>query len=199
MTTARHRTPSTEVANAILDAATRILETEGVEALAIRRIASEAGVAPMSAYNHFASKAGIIDALYMEGFRRLGRAFEEAASLHDPIAALSEMGRRYRALGLEHPASYRLMFMDALDGYEPGEAAAATAEATFSCLVRAVSRCMETGAMEERDAHLAAQMIWATSHGWVSLEILGLNKVTDLDLGAAELNGMIIRGLAFEG
>ena len=57
--------------SALLDAASELLEQEGPDALSVRRIAAAAGVAPMGVYNHFASKFGIIDALFMDGFGRL--------------------------------------------------------------------------------------------------------------------------------
>jgi AcrR family transcriptional regulator len=52
---ARTRTPSVAMEAALLEAAAGILETEGPDALSVRRIAATAGVAPMGVYNHFKS------------------------------------------------------------------------------------------------------------------------------------------------
>src|ERR1700691_2854482 len=100
---ARTRTPSAGMEGALLTSAADILETEGPEGLSVRRIAAAAGVAPMGVYNHFASKFGIIEALFVQGFERLGQAMITLDDIEDPIEALREGGWRYRALALAHP------------------------------------------------------------------------------------------------
>ena len=59
---------------ALLTSAADILETEGPDGLSVRRIAAAANVAPMGVYNHFESKFGIVEALFIQGFERLGQA-----------------------------------------------------------------------------------------------------------------------------
>ena len=75
----RTRTPSAGMEAALLEAAADILETEGPDALSVRRIAAAAGVAPMGVYNHFESKSGIIEALFIQGFERLAAALHAVA------------------------------------------------------------------------------------------------------------------------
>src|SRR6516162_8748661 len=99
----RTRTPSADIRSTILDAAADLLEKEGPDALSVRGIAAAAGVAPMGVYNHFESKAGIVDALFVQGFERLAEALDTIAGIEDPYEALREGGRRYRALALAHP------------------------------------------------------------------------------------------------
>ena len=70
----RTRTPSAGMEGALLSSAADILETEGPDGLSVRRIAAAAGVAPMGVYNHFESKFGIVEALFIQGFERLGAA-----------------------------------------------------------------------------------------------------------------------------
>ena len=50
----------------------------------------------MGVYNHFSSKFGIIDALFILGFERLSEAMGSLNQIDDPIAALTEAGRKYR-------------------------------------------------------------------------------------------------------
>src|ERR1700728_4675330 len=95
---ARTRTPSAGMEGALLTSAADILESEGPDGLSVRRIAAAAGVAPMGVYNHFESKSGIIEALYIQGFERLGVAMQTMAQIADPSEALREGARRYRAL-----------------------------------------------------------------------------------------------------
>src|ERR1700735_5047484 len=102
-TRTRTRTPSAGMEAALLASAADILESEGPDGLSVRRIASAAGVAPMGVYNHFESKAGIVEALYIQGFKRLGPAMQAMAQIAAPSGALLGGPRRYRALALAHP------------------------------------------------------------------------------------------------
>src|SRR5580698_3175883 len=117
----RTRTPSAGMEGALLTSAEDILESEGPDGLSVRRIAAAAGVAPMGVYNHFESKFGIIEALFVRGFERLRQAMAEMADIEDPYEALREGGRRYRQLALEDPAAYQVMFLRAVPGFEPSE------------------------------------------------------------------------------
>src|SRR5580698_3836208 len=110
-TRTRTRTPSAGMEGALLASASDILESEGPDALSVRRIAAAAGVAPMGVYNHFESKFGIVDALFMLGFERLSTALADVRAIPDPLEALVESGRRYRALALAQPMMYQLMFL----------------------------------------------------------------------------------------
>jgi len=181
--------------SALLDAASELLEREGPDSLSIRRIATAAGVAPMGVYNHFSSKSGIVEALFVLGFERLGQAMVTLDEIADPLGALLEGGRRYRSLALAHPMSYQLMFLRAVPGFEPSGDALAAASRAFEGLVAAVRRAMRAGLVEDRDPASTAQMIWAAIHGWVSLELCGIGFVEDTDQGAELLCASMIEGL----
>jgi AcrR family transcriptional regulator len=179
----------------LLDAAADLLEREGPEALSIRRIAATAGVAPMGVYNHFASKSGIIEALFIQGFARLAEAMVTLAAINDPRQALLEGGRRYRALALAHPAAYQLMFLRAVPGFEPSDHAKEVAGDAFGGLVTAVARAMDAGVIAGESAPVIAQIIWASIHGFVALELSGIGVIEDQEAGAQLLCVTILEGL----
>ena len=181
--------------DALLTSAADILETEGPDALSVRRIAAAAKVAPMGVYNHFESKNGIIDALFMQGFERLGEALATIADIDDPYEALVEGGRRYRALALAHPTTYQLMFLRTVPGFEPSDAALEVAARAFDSLVAAVRRAMAAGVLAEGPPTETAQLIWSSIHGWVSLELLGIGFVEDQNAGFALVCTSMLRGL----
>jgi AcrR family transcriptional regulator len=180
---------------ALLTSAADILESEGPDALSVRRIAAAANVAPMGVYNHFRSKNGIIDALFMQGFERLGDALKTIADIQDPYEALREAGRRYRALALAHPMVYRLMFLRSIAGYEPSAAALEVAARAFDSLAAAVTRAMEAGVIAVSDPTETAQLIWSNIHGWVSIELMGIGRVEDQDSGFERVCTTLLRGL----
>jgi AcrR family transcriptional regulator len=191
----RTRTPSADIRATILDAAAELLEKEGPDALSVRRIATAAGVAPMGVYNHFDSKAGIVEALFVQGFERLAEALDVIAEIEDPYEALREDGRRYRALALAHPMLYQVMFLRAVAGFEPSEHAVQVAVGAFNILVAAVRRAMAAGVIAEASPTETAQLIWSTHHGLVSLELMGFGFVDDWDAAFDRLCTTMLRGL----
>jgi AcrR family transcriptional regulator len=180
---------------AILDAAAELLEKEGPDALSVRRIATAAGVAPMGVYNHFDSKAGIVEALFVQGFERLAEALDAIAEIEDPSEALREGGRRYRALALAHPMVYQVMFLRAVSGFEPSEHALEVAAGAFNSLVAAVRRAMAAGVIAEARPEETAHLIWSSHHGWVSLELMGMGFVEDRDAAFDRSCTTMLRGL----
>jgi AcrR family transcriptional regulator len=190
----RTRTPSADVRSALLDAAAHLLETAGPDALSVRRIAADAHVAPMGVYNHFAGKHGVVEALWVDGFDRLRATMESLAEIDDAGAALIEGFRRYRALALQHPMVYRLMFLKAVPGFEPSAEATWTAALSFEGLVTAVRRAMDAGAVADGDAVQMAQVVWAAVHGWVSLELDGMIFLADAEAGAEAMARSLVAG-----
>jgi AcrR family transcriptional regulator len=191
----RTRTPSAGMGAALLSSAADLLETEGPDGLSVRRIAAAANVAPMGVYNHFESKFGIVEALFIQGFERLGAEMAAMAQIEDPLEALREGARRYRALALAHPMAYQVMFLRAVAGFEPSEHAVGICTGTFGSLVAAVQRAMQAGVIAEASPTETAQLIWASIHGWVSLELLGLGFVEDKAAGYDRLCTSLLLGL----
>lgn len=191
----RTRTPSAGMEGALLASAEEILESEGPDGLSVRRIAAAAGVAPMGVYNHFESKFGIIEALYVQGFQRLADAMAAMAQIDDPAEALLEGARAYRALALAHPMAYQVMFMRAVPGFEPSDPAITSCTRGFDHLVATVQHAIRAGVIAPGSPTETAQMIWASIHGWVSLELLGLGFVDDHELWYDRLCEALLRGL----
>jgi len=189
------RTPTAEVESAILDSAQRLLATEGPEALSIRRIATEAGVAPMSVYNRFEGKHGVVEALFLQGFKRLQAEFA-AVEASDVMDGLDECGHRYRALAHAHPGSYAVMFDRVIPEFEPSERCVLQASASFTELVALVERGQLEGRVIDGEAIDIAQQIWETVHGAVSLELRGMGFVDGRDAHFARLLAMIRRAIS---
>ena len=177
----RHRTASDQLEGRILEAALQLLSEHGVEALTVRGIATRANVAPMGIYNHFEGKLGVYEALWVEGFDRLTTAMDASGETNDPRVDLVNCGRNYRRFALAHPAHYRLMFMEDVRGFEPTPEAALASGRAVQSLVARVERAQRANLLPlDRPTDLA-QSIWATVHGYVSLELLRVNFGFDSD------------------
>ncbi len=172
---ARRRTASNELEGRILESALELLGDGGIEALTVRGIAQRAGVAPMGIYNHFDGKTGIYEALWVDGFDRLSAAMADESGEEEALPSLVSCGLRYRKFALEHPAHYRLMFLDRNDSFTPSAEAAAASGRSLQTLINRVERAQREGLFPPDRPIDIAQAIWATVHGFVSLELKGVN------------------------
>ena len=191
----RGRTRAVDVEAVLLDAAHRLLESEGVEALTVRRVATEAGVAPMGIYHRFGGKDGLAEELFIDGNRRLGEAMQQV-EVGDPLDELRGGCRQYRRFALAHPALYSLIFERAVPGFEPSPAALESCTRSFGVLVDCVRRAQAAGVLRSGDAVGYAQRIWSACHGAVSLELRQIGFMEDVDGQYEGLISTLVDGLA---
>jgi len=89
----------------------RILAEEGVDAVTLRRLAREIGIAPSSIYNHFANRKTLLATLAEEGYRRLLELEKQAfGSAPDFKEAVKAAAREYLLFANQNQHLYRLMF-----------------------------------------------------------------------------------------
>jgi len=157
----------------LLDAASRLLVTQGPQALTMRRVAAAVGCSTTVLYTAFGSKDGLADALFREGFERLRHHLEAVASGDGPLARLRALAHAYRDSALESRSYYGVMFQQAIPGYRPSAASLAAAGASLEVLTDAVRACMDAGALRAGDPRAVAEVLWAAVHGAVSLELAG--------------------------
>ncbi len=169
----------------LLEAAIRLLDAGGPEALQARRLAAEVGTSTMTVYTHFGGMGQLITEIVQEGFLRFGRRLEQVPRGADPVGDLFALGLAYRDWALDNPQLYRLMFgVAAPGGRQSGKDPAASvapaaanalpeAQAAFAQLVAAVTRVMDAGAPGDEEPASAAAQIWSAIHGCVLLEIAG--------------------------
>lgn len=97
----------------IVDVAGQVLESEGRDALTMRRLAAELGIKAPSLYKHFPDKSAVEAALIERGFRLWGEAAR--AALEEPGDPLVNLAAAYREIAREHPHMYLLMTVGELD------------------------------------------------------------------------------------
>ena len=162
-----------ELRASLLEAALRLVASEGPQALATRRLAAEVGVSTTAIYTLFGGKDGLVEALYLEGFERLRLALEEVPTTPDVLADLEALGWTYRRVALADPDLYAVMFGRAITGFAPPSESVSRSKRSFRVMVEAVERCMSAGVMRRADAVEVADVLWAAAHGMVSLELAG--------------------------
>jgi AcrR family transcriptional regulator len=164
----------------VLDAASSILQTHGPDALTMRRIAGDVGCSTSVLYTMFGGKAGVAEALWLEGFERLRLALA-AVEEDDPLGRLAAMGRAYRTNALANPAYYSVMFARPIPGFEPSPQAYSESLRPLQLVVDAVADCVVAGVFRPVDPAHVARVLWAAAHGAVSLELAGYEGAIDAD------------------
>ncbi len=87
----------------LVAAARHLLETEGAEAVTIRRLAAAVGIRGPSVYKHVPDKAAIQDALTVVGLT------EQADVLQGVPATFAALAGAYRTWALKHPHLHQLV------------------------------------------------------------------------------------------
>jgi AcrR family transcriptional regulator len=159
----------------IVEAARAIVRDEGIRALSMRRIGDAIGYAPASLYAHFASREALLTELCREGFSALRSALEDASSRHqNPRTRLLALAAAYVQFAVEHPETYRLIFMEdsrltkgVFESLDSDDGARA-----FGLLVAPLVELRATGAIRRSaDPARLADLLWTVVHGLASLRL----------------------------
>jgi AcrR family transcriptional regulator len=131
---------------AVLAAAGKLIEDEGLASLSVREAARRAGVSHNAPYRHFPDREALLTALAADGIAALDKVLNGKSG--------RELGEAYVRFALAHPQRFRLMFMKG----EP--------RATYE---RFASAFAGSGA----EAKVAAAAAWGLIHGLASLILDG--------------------------
>jgi len=111
MTTSKANYHHGNLRTAVLAAAHKLLEVEGLQAITLRRIAKQVGVSQNAPYSHFKDKAALLDALAVNGFEGLIQSMQKVSDTSKtPSELLQALGKAYVEYALAKPALFQLMF-----------------------------------------------------------------------------------------
>jgi AcrR family transcriptional regulator len=163
-----------DLANALVDAAQRLIEAGGSSRLTLRAAAQAACVSAAAPYRHFDDREALLAAVLAKGFRELAQGTDAARrAAADPLSGLLAVGQAYVAFAAARPAIYRLMFGPECDKASHPTLMAAGQEA-LAVLTQAVLDCRLAGVIEEADVAPVVLAAWSLSHGLASLQADGL-------------------------
>ena len=180
----RHRNPRGQGARLtedIVSAALALIERTGsAEAVTLRAVAREVGIAAPSIYAHFPDRDAVLMAVVVRVFDELTQAIEQGkkSAGQDPAGRLVAGCEAYVAFGLEHPARYGVLFStqrpDAPDYCKPVPIGPAWpvlefGAQSFALLVQAIEDCVTAGVSASSDVVADATAVWVALHGTVSL------------------------------
>ncbi|MDR3465956.1 MAG: TetR/AcrR family transcriptional regulator, partial [Xanthobacteraceae bacterium] len=157
--------------DALLAAAERILERDGVGGLTLRAAAREAGVSHAAPTHHFGDLSGLVSELAASGFRRFAAALGAAAVAQGaaPDRRLDAMGRAYVAFAAAHPGLFTLMFRS--ERLDPARPALKEAMDAAAAVLGGAVEARQPGNEAPSTLTMAAGAVraWALVHGFAVL------------------------------
>jgi AcrR family transcriptional regulator len=162
--------------DALLEAAERVLERDGLSGLTLRAVAREAGVSHAAPTHHFGDLTGLVSELAAIGFRQFNRAMEVAiAAGNSPVERALAKAKAYVAYARAHPGMYGLMFRtEWLDMTRPSLHEAAGA--AFAGLAGSVGASRHEQISEQAlslEQAAAIARAWSLVHGFTTLLLDG--------------------------
>ena len=191
----RPREHDEKTAAALLDAAERIVDQSGVEALSVRRVADEVGTTTRAVYSLFGSKDGLLAALGTRAYEMLGAGIRAMPTTPDPSADLVEAGVEvFRRFAIGHPSLFKIAVQRTMG--PPGLATEfSNAQlAAFERLQASVARLEEADLLGGRLIRDAATQFHALCEGLAALELRGQIGPDDGERIWREAIGALVAG-----
>ena len=94
---------TTDVRAALIAATAKRLAEGGPDQVSVRAVAADIGTSTMAVYTHFGSKAELLRAVTVEGFRRFAARLAELEPTGDPVADIHLALATYRRAGGADP------------------------------------------------------------------------------------------------
>jgi AcrR family transcriptional regulator len=164
-----------EGADRVKAAAHRVLARDGVSALSMRNVATEAGITATAIYRHFADKDELLATLIRERYDVLLEYLADTPPARKPFDTLLAALDRYLDFAIDHPHSYDLLFVSphgiSIDRY-PADFNSGRSRG-FRQLRALVEACIEAGDVRDGDATDIALGMYAHAHGIVMLHRAG--------------------------
>jgi len=153
----------------ILQTAFSLLDSEGIEAVGIRKISRVLDVAHSAPANHFKNKQALLTALAIESFRHLVSIIEKeipekSGNLKLAIYAFSNTILEF---GLKYPNRYKLLWRREYADDQGGELSAAMDD-IYAQLTAILA---EHAKNKQVDVESQAIALWSLVHGYVLLRL----------------------------
>ena len=157
---------------ALLEAAEKIVETEGLQALTVRRVAEKTGTTTRAVYTSLGSKQALLRGLGVRAFDLLGATVDRLPLTSDPAADLVAAGALgFRPFALNHPALFQIGIQQTSVPPDVAQAIAPAAERALPALHRRIARVRDAGRLGARTIPEAAWEFHAACEGLAALEL----------------------------
>lgn len=180
-----------ETRTSILDAALNIVQTEGWQALSMRKIADQIEYTAPIIYEYFSNKEGILLELTRKGYLMLSKAVREARDAHQqPADQMEAMWVAYWNFAFEHKEFYQLMYgVDMMCCSVKNNLL--EAENLANMIGDIIESLFEKKPVSEDDICRKYYTYWSIIHGLISINLVRPNGRTTDDLNQQILKDAI--------
>lgn len=183
----------------ISEAALRILEKEGPDAVSMRRVARAAGITPMAIYHHFADRKTLLTRITEQEFEQLLECIQAhplKGNAGDRVVTVME---GYLDYALGRPRLFDYVFVQPRAGARqfPGDFRARRSP-TLNVVADVVLDAMKDGFLRKDDVWEVAFALWAHVHGYVVMYRAGRFEGSEKQFRSLVRRSMrrFLRGLA---
>ncbi|MEI6739468.1 MAG: TetR/AcrR family transcriptional regulator [Gemmatimonadaceae bacterium] len=179
---ARREAERQELREKVLDIARRQLLANGYSRFSVREVAEEAGYTPTALYHYFADRDALLREVTRGYYAQFTARWEAAnASATAPRDRLIAMGQAYVRFASDHPAIFRLMFME-----RPEMGAGATRDriaedSNFRLMLQALAELVERGEVVVEDYGQVGVALWSCMHGlaalFITIDLMSLDQL----------------------
>ncbi len=179
----------------LTQAASLLIQENGVDALSMRKLADVVGVSRTAPYHHFKDKNALLCAIAEEGFRLQATIINSVSDdcTKDVSEQFAEFVQSYIRFASEHPAHYDLMYGGSIwKQKQASESLQKAAYDSFKQWLNRIESLQQQGFLSaDETAIRLAQVTWGTLHGLCRLANDGVyinqNDVLEMGLTAARL------------
>jgi AcrR family transcriptional regulator len=171
MPRAKQRTP--ELRDRVLCSALAALEIDGVRGFTTRRVARDAHTSTPAVYELFGDRAGLVRAIFFEGFRRLAEDLGGLERTDDSRQDLIACIEAYRAFVIANPVLAQVMFSRPFVDFDPSGEDLAAGRHTRDLILDGVRRCIDARVLRGDPTDIAHVLV-AVAHGLAAQETAGL-------------------------
>ncbi len=176
----------------VVEAAARLVNAEGLEALTLNRLAETLGVQAPSLYNHVDGLPGLRRELALLSARSLGQCLADAAIGRSGPEAVAALANAYRAFIKENPGLYAAGLRSSGRQEAPDKRQQAAEERAVQVGLAVLSAFNLSG----EDALHALRGLRSLVHGFATLEAAGgFGLPLDCDESFRRLVEMFIAGM----
>lgn len=170
MPRAKQRTPA--LRDRVLHVAVGMLADDGVAGFTARKVAEGAETSIPAVYELFGDKAGLVREVFFEGFRQLGRRFEQFEDSDDPRADLLRVLEVFRSFVRAQPVLAEVMFSRPFADFDPRPNEIAAGSVVRRFIVGHVRRCIDAGVLAGDPTDIAHVLV-ALAQGLALQETAG--------------------------
>lgn len=189
----------------IADISLSLLESQGPDAVTMRRVAGAAGITPMAIYHHYPNREALLDAITSREFEKFLGYIEIRLHSHTKRASIEtrliNSMEAYVDYALERPRIFDYIFAQLRPGARRyPEDFRARRSPTLNSVADHVEAAMRDEVLKRDDIWEVALELWALVHGYVTLYRAGRFNLPEQEFRALVRRAIrrMIHGLALK-